>query len=921
MTQAEQERAAEEFAAEWKDRGHERRHAQPFWMELLRRVYGVSNPAQFISFEEPTEINESTKFVDGYIEDTHVLIEQKGSHVNLDTTEKQSDKVYLTPYHQAKRYADNLPYYRKPRYIVCSNFREFHVYDMNETLPEKKRYVIRLDDLPKEFSRLQFLVDEKNAHLQKELDLSVAAGKIVGEIYDALLPQYKSADREKTLRSINKLCVRLVFCLYAEDSGLFNSKNQFHDYLNNYPAEDTREALISLFSVLARKENERDPYLKPQLAAFPYVNGGLFDGDEIEIPNFTDEIRELLLRKASEEFNWSEISPTIFGAVFESTLNPDTRRKGGMHYTSVENIHKVIDPLFLDELKAELDGVLAIKSENARKAKVGEFQKKLGSLHFFDPACGSGNFLTETYLSLRRLENKALAAVAGGQIQFGADLSPIQVNISQFHGIEINDFAVTVARTALWIAESQMMKATEKIVATHIPFLPLKSNASIVEGNALRMDWEEATGGADIKYIMGNPPFVGHQWRNAEQKADMDFVFDGFGNYGKLDYVACWYKKSYEFIKGTEIKCAFVSTNSITQGESVATMWKPLFEMELQIDFAYQTFKWNSESTDQAAVHCVIIGFSCGAGKQKIIFDEDGNGHEAKNINGYLLDAPNVFIENRGAVLTKGLPKMSKGSQPTDGGNLLLSEEEMNGLISKEPLSKKWIKKFMMGQEFINNIPRYCLWLVNANPAEIKKCPSVMARIQRVHDLRIKSPTKSVQHDADIPMLFTQIRQPVSRYLVIPRVSSENRKYIPMGFLESDVIAGDKLQFIPNASLYLFGILISNVHMAWMRVVAGRLKSDYSYSPAVYNNFPWCEPTDEQKEKIEQTAQDILDARAKYPDSSLGEMYSNLLLYPELNKAHQANDKAVLAAYGFSEKISEAEIVSKLMGMYQNMVK
>ena len=926
MKDSQQRAAAKAFSEYWKGKGYEKGESQPFWLSLLRNVFGVEQPEQYISFENKVNLSH-TSFIDGYIDDTKVLIEQKSIDKDLSKAITQSDGTKLKPIDQAKRYMLDLPVTKHPRWIVICNFSEFHIYNM-ET-PHADPEIVKLEDFEKDYYRLQFLVDTADENIKKEMEVSIQAGNLVGVLYDEFLKQYKNPEDPNSLKSLNMLCVRLVFCLYAEDSGIFGGHSKFHNYLKSFAPRDMRRALIDLFKVLDTLPKDRDPYMDEQLAAFPYVNGGLFADENIEIPLINEKIADILLTKASEDFNWSDISPTFFGAVFESTLNPETRRSGGMHYTSIENIHKVIDPLFLGELKEELEEIKSVMVDKTRIDKLEQFREKIASLTFLDPACGSGNFLTETYISLRRLENEALKAIISaqkgqieGQIILGAGTiaDPIKVSIGQFYGIEINDFAVTVAKTALWIAESQMMKETEDVVRMSLEFLPLKSYANIAEGNALRIDWETVVPKEKLNYIMGNPPFVGHQYRSKEQISDMDYVFTEFGNYGKLDYVSAWYKKAVDYMKDTHIKAALVSTNSIVQGESVATMWEPLFnKYGLQINFAHKTFRWDSEASIKARVHCVVIGFSLwNDNNPKYIFQNDRL-VLAKNINGYLLDAPNVFIKNRSSVLTHGMPKMSKGSQPTDGGNLLLSENEKSELITKYPVAEKWVYRFMMGEDFINNKYRYCLWLVGANPSELKKCVDIMKRLEKISELRRKSPTISVQRDADTPMLFTQIRQPKSRYLAIPRVSSERRKYIPMAFLEPNIIAGDKLQFIENIELYHFGVLTSNVHMAWMRVTAGRLKSDYSYSPAVYNNFPWCKPSAEQKKMIEETAQTILDARALYPDCSLADLYDEVTMPPELRKAHQANDRAVMKAYGFDIKMTESECVAELMKMYQKM--
>lgn len=922
MTETQQQKAAKEFAEYWKGKGYEKGQSQKFWLSLLRDVYGVEHPEQFIEFEDQVHLDH-TSFIDGYIPATRVLIEQKALDKDLKKGIRQSDGSYLTPFQQAKRYITELPVSRHPRWVITCNFSTFYVYDMER--PQGEPEVIELEKLETEAYRLQFLVESGNEHLKREMEVSIAAGEMVGLLYDAFFKQYADPDSERAQKSLNKLCVRLVFCLYAEDAGIFGHHGMFHDYLSAMDTRSMRKGLVELFRVLDTKPEDRDPYLKddnPELAAFPYVNGGLFSDEDIEIPPFTDEIRDLLLAKASEDFNWSEISPTIFGAVFESTLNPDTRRSGGMHYTSIENIHKVIDPLFLDELKGELDEICAIAVERTKTAKLKAYQRKLASLTFLDPACGSGNFLTETYLSLRRLENRVLLELAHGQVtMYSASESPIQISISQFYGIEINDFAVTVAKTALWIAESQMMKETEKILLVPLDFLPLKTNAYIVEGNALRINWEEVVPKTRLNYIMGNPPFVGHQWRSASQVEDMKAVFYDLPKHGKLDYVTAWYQKAADYMKDTEIEAAFVSTNSIVQGESVGILWKFLFQKKsVEIQFAHRTFVWVSEAKSQAAVHCVIIGFTCYHIPCNKRLYESGRVQLATHINGYLLDAPDIFISSRGKNLS-GFPAMIQGNKPWDGGHLILTAVEKDDLIQRHPTTKNLIKLFIGSNEFINHKERYCLWLYHVSPKEYRAIPEIMDRLQAVAAVRKKNPTVAVQLQAETPMLFSQIRQPETEYLAIPEVSSERRKYIPIGFLSPEVIASNKLFVIPDANLYMFGVMISNVHMAWMRVVCGRLKSDYSYSPSVYNNFPWPSPTDAQKAKIEQTAQAILDARALYPDSSLADLYDELTMPPELRKAHQNNDRAVMQAYGFDVKtMTESACVAELMKLYQQKV-
>lgn len=884
-------------------------------------MYDVERPEKYIEFEDQVHIDKSTGFIDGYIPTTKILIEQKSIDKDLRKGIRQSDGSLLNPFQQAKKYIAELPVSKHPKWIITCNFKSFLIYNMEN--PNGEPEEILLKDLEKEYYRLQFIVDVENTNLKKEMEISIKAGELVGKIYDEILPLYKNPENEESLKSLNMLCVRLVFCLYAEDAGLFGKHGIFHDYLEKFNTDDLRRALIDLFKVLDTKPQDRDPYMKEDLAQFPYVNGGLFADENIEIPNLNDTVKELLLSNASEDFDWSDISPTIFGAVFESTLNPETRRSGGMHYTSIENIHKVIDPLFLDDLKSELDGILMIKVLKARKEKLLAFQQKLSELKFLDPACGSGNFLTETYLSLRRLENKALEAYQGGQIGFGDEnINPIKVSIGQFYGIEINDFAVTVAKTALWIAESQMMHETENILHLNLEFLPLKSYTNIIEGNALRIDWNDVIPNGELNYIMGNPPFVGARLMNESQKEDISNIFKGTKGSGNLDYVSCWYKKATNYIDNTKIEVAFVSTNSITQGEQVAILWKDILERGVNINFAYRTFRWDSEASLKAHVHCIIIGFSFIKRTEKYLYEND-KVKKANNINPYLIDAPNVYIESHSSPLCN-VPKMDFGSMPNDGGFLSnYSKEQKEDICNRYPNTEDLFKNIVGAEEFINNKERYCIWLKDVEPSIYKSNSIIMEAIKNVKDLRENSNREATRKLAITPYLFGEIRQPKTDYLLVPSTSSERRRYIPIGFFDSNTISSNANLVIPNATLYNFGVLTSNVHMAWVRTVAGRLKSDYRYSAKiVYNNFPWCNPTEEQKKKIEKTAQAILDARALYPNSSLSDLYDELTMPKELRKAHQENDKAVMVAYGFDwRKMTESDCVAELMKMYQEIIK
>ena len=974
-----QQQAAKQFVKDWTGKGYEKGETQRFWLELLHKVFGIDNPMSMMQFEIPVKTITKEKgadFIDGYITPTKVLIEQKGSHIDLSAKAKQSDGAELTPYQQARRYATGLPLSMAPRWIVACNFTTFEVHDMER--PNDAPEIIQLSDLEKEYHRLAFLVDDANAHIKKELEVSIKAGEIVGVLYDKILAQYKDPNSLESQKALNKLCVRLVFCLYAEDAGIFGSKSMFHDYMAQFSATDFRMRLIELFRVLDIKPEDRDPYMDEKLAAFPYVNGGMFSGD-IEIPRINEEIRELILQRASDDFDWSLISPTIFGAVFESTLNPETRRAGGMHYTSIENIHKVIDPLFLDGLKAEWASIKATTVARSKREKALAFQNKLASLKFLDPACGSGNFLTESYTSLRRLENEALREIAlEGMGALNLE-GVIKVSINQFYGIEINDFACSVAQTALWIAESQMMQETSEIVGFDLDPLPLRKYTNIREGNALRMNWslweepdDTITIHADhaylrpypqsettsfiasepevrygtielyspdmrltekpkrvsevqFDYIMGNPPFVGARVMSAEQKDDLFSVFGkGWKNAGNLDYVCCWYKKAVVLMRDYPTKAAFVSTNSIAQGEQPGNLWPSFHSDDIQIDFAYRTFRWDSEASQKAHVHCVIIGFSNHRVNKghtdKFIYDGDDR-ILAKNINGYLIEGDNVCVESRQHPICD-VPEIGIGNKPIDGGYYLFKDEEKEAFLKKEPGAEKFFRRWYGSDEFINRRPRWCLWLGDANPVELIKLPECIKRIEAVRNYRLSSSSPGTVKLADRPTHFHVENMPKSNYLLIPRVSSERRQYIPIGFMQPDCLTSDSAHVSMDATLYHFGILTSSVHNAWMRAVAGRLEMRYRYSKdIVYNNFPWPNPTEERLQKIEQTAKSILDAREFYSEASLADMYGNLILFSELMKAHRANDVAVLEAYGFPKDATESEIVARLFKMYQELIK
>lgn len=915
MKLSEKKTAARLFAEKWKDKGYEKGESEKFWLELLQNVLGVSNVFDFIKFEEQVHLDH-TSFIDAWVPLTHVLIEQKSIDKDLRKKIKQSDGTELTPFQQAKRYSMELPYSERPRWIVTCNFKSFLIYDMENPTGEPQEVLLK--NLGKEFYRLEFITELGNEHIEKEMEISLKAGDLVGEIYDAFSKQYLDITNEHSIQSLNKLCVRLVFCLYAEDACLFGDKGAFHDYLSSFDYKHQRQALIDLFKVLNTPYAERDPYMDEKLAEFPYVNGGMFADDNIEIPQLTEEISRLILSKAADDFDWSDISPTIFGAVFESTLNPETRRSGGMHYTSIENIHKVIDPLFLDDLKEEFKEIKALKRE--RDLKLDQFQKKLASLKFLDPACGSGNFLTETYISLRRIENEILK-LKYNKITLGfneKNLNPIQVSIDQFYGIEINDFAVSVAKTALWIAESQMLEETKRIVYSNIEFFPLKTYTNIVEANALIYDWNDLIDIDNLNYIMGNPPFIGARLLNDAQRKDVNYLFDGWDNVGNLDYVSCWFKKTFDYIENSNVSCALVSTSSIVEGEAVGYLWKPLFEKGMHFNFAHQEFKWTSEANQVAQVYCVIIGFSTlFTPKKKFLFSR-GLKQEVNNINAYLQDANNVFIERRNKPLC-AVPKMHKGAQPTDGGNLIIEAKDYDDFIRKEPNSVKYIKKLIGADEFLNNKKRYCLWLVDVSPTELRTMPYVMERIKLCKEMRLAAKDKGTQKLAERPHLFRETYN-YDSYVVVPMVSPTSRQYIPFGYFGKDTISTNLNLVIENANDYHFGILSSRLHMCWVKSIGGKMGNAYRYSAGVvYNNFPWPRMNPNMMKRISETARQILDARLLYPEASLADLYDDLVMPIELRKAHQANDKAVMDAYGFEYDMTESEIVSKLMEMYKRL--
>lgn len=904
-----------------------------FWFQLLQSVFNF-NDIKYLNFEKKVKDKaDNTKRIDIYIQQTRVIIEQKSSDVDLN--KPQIGHNNLTPFEQAREYQTYLPTSEKAKWIIVSNFKEFHIYNMDSKQPLETKTVIKLEELPKRYNELNFIVNNTVERIIQEKEISFKAGKIIGGIYNLLIDEFNKngiKPSEQDLHEINIVCVRLVFCLYAEDSGMFNDHQQFGKFLEKYKdAPSTfRMLLKELFDVLNTDYRDRDQWLEKELNDFPYINGGLFS-QKANIPYISKELIDYLINKASYETDWSQISPTIFGSIFESTLNQETRRKGGMHYTSIENIHKVIDPLFLDDLKMELNEILEYKQENVRNAKLREFQDKISSLTFLDPACGSGNFLTETYLSLRDLEDKVLKKLysennqdryQGRLVIYNEDQVQVKVSINQFYGIEINDFAVDVAKTALWIAEYQCLQKTlEEGIRVNEQTLPLKSNNNIIVANALRMDWNDLIHNSKLNYIMGNPPFVGARLMTDDQKKEVNEIWKGVKNLGNLDYVTCWYKKAADYMEHTNIQTSLVGTNSICQGEQAGLLWKELFNKGIVINNAYQTFIWDSESSLKAHVYCVIVQFSYVSNAVKKIFAEKtGIPSEISYINQFLLPFKVSIVENRKDPLSD-IPTIGTGNQPIDGGYYLFHEDEMKEFIKKEPKSAKYFKKWYGADEFLNGYCRYCLWLGDCSPNEIRSMPLCLDRVEKVREFRLSSPRKQTKKYADKPTRFYIENIPKGDYIVLPETSSENRKYIPFGFMNSDVFCSNAVKLLPNASLFHFGILTSILHNAWMRVVAGRLESRYRYSKdIVYNNFVWVKPTEKQKEKIENTAQSILDARSKYHDCSLADLYDSLTMPIELKKAHKDNDNAVLELYGLSKNSSEEEMVKRMFELYEDKV-
>lgn len=940
--------AAKKFAEKWLAApGEEKKETALFWIELLRKVYDVPDVEDVLRFEKGVSLSHPS-YIDIQLPNTHVVIEQKSANVALDKEQRQSDGSMLTPYGQAKRYADNLKYKDRAKWIVTCNFREFQIHDMDSDVPSVPVCVLKLQDLPEQVHVLDFLIDAQITRVAQEKKVSIKAGEIIGRVYQALLEKSHAQDNPRLLHDLNKFCVRLVFCLYAEDAGLFRH-GQFCEYLSKAGTPDDMEhRMQDLFRALNREPNDRNPH-KKDLKEFPYVNGGLFDDDELFIPELDDELCRLILHEASEGFDWKGISPTIFGSLFESTLNPELRQQGGMFYTSIENIHKVIDPLFLDGLQAEFEEIRrSAESAIAKTRKLHALQDKIAGLTFLDPACGSGNFLTETFICLRRLENQILAELQGletykkraigrNQGQFGGEFSQIKVSIHQFYGIEINDFAVSVAKTALWIADAQMWEeAQEYSLIGAADFLPLDQQNGIREGNALRVDWLTDIPEGHVDYIIGNPPFEGAKKpMSAKQREDMRMVFGDMRLAQSLDYVFAWYKRAGEVMTGKTTQAAFVSTKSIVQGQQVALLGSVLKEHELNINFAHQSFKWNNEARQMAQVNCVIIGFSGENLPDKRIYLYKGKASEPTNvsyvhrINAYLREADDIHVARRPTPICEAAPIIYFGNMPNDSckkpkvqHQYIFDEQGKDDFLQVEPQAAQFFRPFVKARNYIHGGNFYCLWLKNAKPDELQRCPRVKARVSKVQEIRLASTAKATREKGEkTPELFFFISHPDKTYLLIPATSSENREYIPMGFMDAETIASNSCLIIPDATMYHFGVLTSKMHMAWTQAVCGRLEGRPRYSnDVVYNNFPWPEPTETEKEHIEKCAQAVLDVRARYKGSTLAALYDPVLMPADLRKAHRALDAAVDKAYSDKPFKDDAARVAYLFGLYQDLV-
>ncbi|MBS9392065.1 MAG: class I SAM-dependent DNA methyltransferase [Dolichospermum sp. LBC05a] len=882
------------FSQEWEHETSEDAEAKSFWDGFFH-VFGISR-RRVATFEQSVKKADNKQGFIDLLWKGVILVEHKSRGKSLDKAMQQ-----------AKDYFPGLKEHELPKYILVSDFQKFKLYDLDTNITTE----FLLKDFINQVHLFGFIAGYEKRTYKDEDPVNIQAAELMGKLHDKLeAVGYRGHDLEVYL-------VRLLFCLFADDTGIFD-KGIFWEYIDLHTKSDGSDLamhIASIFHTLNTPPEKRLTNLDTNLAQFPYVNGNLF-AEVLQPAAFDSKMREMFLEACG--FDWGKISPAIFGSMFQAVMNPKERRNLGAHYTSEKNIQKLIKPLFLDDLYLELEKV------KSNRGKLQELHQKIASLYFLDPACGCGNFLIITYRELRELEIKILQALNKNGQQFINIQDIIKVNVDQFAGIEYDEFAVRVAEVAMWLIDHQMNIQVSHEFGQYFFRVPLTKSAKIVHGNSLRIDWETVVEKEKLSFILGNPPFVGAMIMNAQQRNDIDDVFHGEKGIGVLDYVCAWYIKAAKIIENSQIKVSFVSTNSISQGEQVAILWNILFnKYKIKIHFAHRTFKWSNEAKGNAAVHCVIIGFANFDITEKYISDYEDIQSEpltikAKNINPYLVDGSDTIITNKSFPISN-IPLMRFGSMPRDGGNLIFTETEKEEFIKIEPQAEKWIRPYTGAQEFINGYTRYCLWLVDISPKELKALPEVLKRVNKVKQFRLESKAVSTQKFATTPTLFCQIAQPDTDYLLVPRVSSERRKYIPIGFICKNIIGNDQVLLIPNATLYLFGILTSEMHITWVKYVCGRLKSDYRYSNTiVYNNYPFPENVnDKQKQKVEIAAQAVLDTRDKYPDSSLADLYDPLTMPPDLVKAHQILDKAVDLCYRPQPFVNELNRIEFLFSLYE----
>ncbi|MBE2190465.1 MAG: class I SAM-dependent DNA methyltransferase [Candidatus Kapabacteria bacterium] len=882
------------FSKEWADTSNEAADAKPFLVEFFN-VFGISSKRVSTFEHRVKKLDDKDGYIDLLWKGT-ILIEMKSRGKNLDKA-----------YQQAKDYTHGLKQHELPKYILISDFENFRLYDLDED----KTVEFKLKDLVNNVQHFGYILGYQKKVYKEQDPANIKAAELMGKLHDRL------EEIGYTGHPLEVYLVRILFLLFAEDTTIFN-KQQFQEYLEQRTAEDGSDLaskLQELFQVLNTPKENRFKNLDEQLADFPYINGKLFE-ENLPTASFDTKMRQALLDCCY--IDWSKISPAIFGSMFQSVMNPKERRNLGAHYTSETNILKLIKPLFLDDLWKEFESI------KDNKNKLPEFHKKLSTLKFLDPACGCGNFLVITYRELRLLELEVMRALNKAGQRFLDVSQVLWIDVDQFNGIEYEEFPARIAEVAMWLIDHQMNMLVSSEFGQYFVRLPLKKSAKIVHGDALETDWENVVSKSELSFILGNPPFIGSKIMKQNQRDQIVKEFDNTAGGGTLDYVTGWYIKAAKYIQDTKIKVGFVSTNSIVQGEQTSILWgQMLNKYNIKIHFAHRTFKWSNEGRGNAAVYCVIVGFANFDTPNKSIFDYEnikGAAHEfkVKNINPYLVDAKDIFVGKRRKPICN-IPEISFGSMPNDGGNFLFTDDEKNAFIEQEPKAEKFFRPLISAHEFLNGHKRWCLWLKNANPTDLKETKLVTERVENVRKLRSESNRQATQKLAAFPTLFGEDRQPSSDYVLIPRVSSENRKYIPMGFYNEDSIASDTCLFIEGAKLYHFGILMSTIHMAWVKTVCGRLKSDYRYSKdIVYNNYPWPEnPTDKQVKAIETAAQKVLDARLQFPNSSLADLYDPLTMPPALVKAHNELDKAVDLAYRPQAFTSEANRMEFLFELYE----